>query len=80
MAMVAEFERDLIVQRTKEGLAIAKANGRLLGTKPKLSDRRAKELRDDFDSGDYTLAELAEDYRVSRATIYRTLKRAVGSQ
>lgn len=75
LAMVAEFELDLIVQRTKEGLAIAKANGRLLGTKPKLSDRRAKKLKDDFESGDYTLAELAEDYRVSRATIYRTLKR-----
>lgn len=76
LAMVAEFEHDLIVQRTKEGLAIARANGRLKGTKPKLSDRRAEKLLDDYRSGKYTVAELAEDFGVSRATIYRTLKRA----
>lgn len=76
LAMVAEFEHDLIVQRTKEGLAIAKANGRLKGTKPKLTDRQTKKLVDDHDSGKYTVAELAEDYGVSRATIYRTLQRA----
>lgn len=80
LAMVAEFERDLIVQRTKEGLAIAKANGRLLGTKPKLSDRRSKKLAADFESGKFTVAELAEDFGVSRATVYRTLQRAKASE
>lgn len=79
LAMVAEFEHDLIVQRTKEGLAIAKANGRLTGTKPKLNERKAKKLVDDAESGKYTIAELADDYGVSRATIYRTLKRNQGT-
>lgn len=76
LAMVAEFEHDLIVQRTREGMAIAKANGRLKGTKPKLSERQTKKLVEDHDSGKYTIAEMAQDFSVSRATIYRTLKRA----
>ena len=79
LASFAEFERDLIVQRTREGLAIAKANGRLKGTKPKLSTRRAQKLRDDYDAGTSTIAELAEDYGVSRATIYRSSKRTEGT-
>lgn len=76
LAMVAEFEHDLIVQRTKEGLAIARAHGRLKGTKPKLSGRQSKKLVDDHGSGKYTVAELAEDYGVSRATVYRTVQRS----
>lgn len=79
LAMVAEFEHDLIVQRTKEGLAIAKANGRLKGTKPKLNERQTKKLVEEHASGKYTVAELAEDFGVSRATVYRTLKRIPGS-
>lgn len=76
LAMVAEFEADLKSQLTKEGIAIAKANGRFRGTKPTLDEQQTQKLRDESDTGRFTVAELSERYGVSRATIYRTLKRA----
>lgn len=79
LAMVAEFERDLISQRTKEGLAIARSKGRLNGKPPKLSPKRAARLLEDHESGTYTSAELAELYGVSRATVYRYVQRATST-
>lgn len=74
--MVAEFESDLNRQRTMEGLAIARAQGRLNGKPPKLNQRRTKKLLEDYEAGTATVGQLAEDYNVSRATVYRTIKRA----
>jgi len=42
--MVAEFESDLISARTREGMAVARANGRLRGRRPKLSPARETHL------------------------------------
>jgi DNA invertase Pin-like site-specific DNA recombinase len=44
LSMVAEFEADLIAARTREGMAIAKAKGRLKGKKPKLGRVKEKHL------------------------------------
>ncbi|EKA60396.1 site-specific DNA recombinase/resolvase [Janibacter hoylei PVAS-1] len=76
LAMVAEFEADLNRQRTLEGIAIARAQGRMRGKPPKLNERRTKKLLEEYEAGDATVAQLAEDYAVSRATVYRTVKRA----
>ncbi|WP_433955101.1 recombinase family protein [Janibacter indicus] len=76
LAMVAEFEADLNRQRTMEGLAIAREQGRLLGKPPKLNERRTKKLLQEYEAGMSTVAQLADDYAVSRATIYRTIQRA----
>lgn len=76
LAMVAEFESDLNRQRTMEGLAIARAQGRLNGKPPKLNERRTRKLLQDYEAGAATVGQLAEDYNVSRATVYRTIKRA----
>lgn len=76
LAAVAEFEADMISMRTKEGLEVARAKGRLRGKPPSLSLRQEAKLLDDHESSRYTVAELAEDYGVSRATVYRSLDRA----
>lgn len=75
LATFAEFEADLIRMRTREGMAIARARGRLKGRAPKLSLRRRRELRRMHATDGYTIAELAELFDVSRPTVYRTLAR-----
>jgi hypothetical protein len=61
--------------RTREGMKVAKANGRLRGKQPKLKPNQAKHLLELHDLGTYTQAELAELFGVGRSTIYRTLER-----
>lgn len=75
LATFAEFESDLIRMRTREGMAIAKAKGKLKGKKPKLSKKQQAELCKMYKTGEYSIADLAEVFSVSRATIYRSLKR-----
>ncbi|WP_378949053.1 recombinase family protein [Paracoccus sp. R86501] len=75
LATFAEFEADLTRMRTKEGMAVARAKGKLKGKKPKLSDRRQTELRRMYDTGDYSVSDLAELFDVSRPTVYRVLQR-----
>ena len=62
--------------RTREGMAVARAKGRLRGRQPKLSARQQAELRRMHASGDYSIADLAELFTVSRPTVYRTLQRS----
>ena len=75
LGMVAEFEADLIRLRTREGMAIARAKGKLRGKQPKLSEKQQKELSRMHASGDYSISDLAELFSVSRPTVYRTLHR-----
>ncbi len=75
LAMVAEFERDLISMRTKEGMAVARAKGHLKGKQPKLSIAQRKLLFDVQDRGEFTQSEIAELFSVSRATVHRELHR-----
>jgi DNA invertase Pin-like site-specific DNA recombinase len=76
LAVVAEFEANLLRQRTREGMAIARANGKLRGKPPKLSARQQAHLVQLHAAGEHTVAELAELFAVARATVYRTLERA----
>ena len=75
LATFAEFEADLIRMRAREGMAAARAKGKLRGKKPKLSDKQQNELRRMYDTGDYSISDLAEIFSVSRPTVYRTLSR-----
>jgi DNA invertase Pin-like site-specific DNA recombinase len=74
--MVAEFESDLIKLRTREGMKVARAKGRLRGKKPKLSPRQEAHLVVLHHAGAHTSAELAELFSVARSTVYRAIERA----
>lgn len=76
LATFAEFEVDLLRLRTREGMAIAKAKGRLKGRAPKLSTARQAHLLKLHTAGEHTIVELAELFEVSRQTVYRVLERA----
>ena len=75
LAMVAEFEADLISMRTREGRKVARARGRLRRKQPKLTVRREAHLAAFHAGGEYTPGELAELLRVGRSMVYRALQR-----
>src|SRR5215203_4962213 len=79
LATFAEFEVDLLRMRTREGMAIARAKGRLRGKQSKLSVRQQAHLVQLHQGGKHTIAELAELFSVSRPTVYRVLERARGT-
>ena len=76
LATFAEFEVDLLRLRTREGMAVARAKGKLRGKQPKLTTRQQAELTRMHATGEYTIADLMEVFSVGRATVYRTLERA----
>lgn len=76
LAMVAEFEADLIRARTREGMAVAKAKGKLRGKQPKLSKAQETHLVSVHRAGTHTTVEIAELFGVARSTVYRAIKRA----
>lgn len=76
LAMVAEFEADIIKLRTREGMAIAKAKGKLRGKQPKLSKSQETHLVKLHSAGEHTTTELAELFGVGRGTVYRAVERA----
>lgn len=71
---VAEFERDLLIERTQAGLQRAKAQGKALGRPPTLSSSQVVEIKDQRKLG-ISLGQLAKTYGVSRAAIQRAEKR-----
>lgn len=74
MASLAEWERDLLIQRTREGVAHARAQGRVAGPKPKLTNEQARQARQLVDGGE-SVSAVARSFGVSRQTLYRALER-----
>lgn len=70
-AALAEFERSLIRERTKAGLAAARARGRAGGRKPKLDGQQVREIKALLRDPDIKVAEVARRYGVSRTTLYK---------
>ena len=63
----------------REGMAVARAQGKLKGRQPKLSSRQQRELKRMDDTGEYTITDLGELFSVSRPTVYRTINRAAAT-
>lgn len=74
-AALAQFERDLIRERTNAGLEAARARGRRGGRPAKLDARQVVEIRRLYDSKTVTVNQIAAIMGVGRATIYRALER-----
>lgn len=70
-ASLAEFERNLIRERTRAGLDAARARGRFGGRKPKLDVKQAREIRALLRDPQVKLSDVAKRYGVSRTTIYK---------
>jgi DNA invertase Pin-like site-specific DNA recombinase len=78
-ASLAEFEREIIRERTKAGLDAAKARGRRGGRPVGLSKaalEKAKSARILYDSGEKSVGEIAQILGIGRATCYRYLAQA----
>ena len=71
---LAEFERNLIKERTNAGLAAARARGRVGGRPNKLSDRKQQIAKDMYTSKKYTIQAICEDLGISKPTLYKYLK------
>lgn len=84
-ASLAEFERDLIVERTSAGLAAARARGKVGGRPTVMTARKTQVARellaavDDAGRRKHTVASVADTLSVSRASLYRALERTAAN-
>lgn len=72
LAVFAEFERDIIQQRTKAGLESARKRGRI-GGRPAIDDKVKKHVRALFEAGE-SATDIAKEYGIGRATVYKIIK------
>ena len=70
-AALAEFERNIIRERTKAGLTAARARGRKGGRKPSLTEKQVREIRALLRDANIQATEVAKQYGVSRSTLYK---------
>jgi DNA invertase Pin-like site-specific DNA recombinase len=73
MGALAEFERDLVRERTMAGLAAARARGRVGGRPPVMTSEKIEVARSMYDSKQHTVEAIAKTLGVCRKTIYRHL-------
>ena len=78
LGAIAEFEHSLMSERTMDGLEAARTRGRTGGQRPKLTTRQAKIAQDMYDCREYTVQQIADEFGVTRPTIYRHLAKVRG--
>ncbi|MTE16916.1 recombinase family protein [Nocardia aurantiaca] len=76
LAVLAEYQRELILANTADGLAAARARGRVGGRRPKLTADQAKLAQRLYDEGGHTVAQIADMLGVKRGTLYGHLDKA----
>ncbi len=75
MGALAEFERSLIVERTKAGIDAAKLSGKKIGRPAKLTAQKIAVAQREIAAGHETISSLATEYGVSPSTLWRSLKK-----
>jgi len=76
VGVFAEFEREMIRERTQAGLQAARAEGRAGGRPPKLTEQQRQDVADNVLSGRRSGADMARLYRISETTVSRIVSRA----
>lgn len=74
LGAVSEFEREIILERQREGIAIAKQKGKYKGGQKKLSDEQIKEIKALVEKKELHITAIAKKYNVTRQTIYNLMK------
>lgn len=74
VAAVAQMERELLIERTRSGLAAARAQGRIGGRRRTISDKQIAKTQALYDERRFTMAEIARLVESSPATLYRYLE------
>lgn len=75
LSVLAELQRELIVANTNDGLAAARARGRIGGRRPKLTVDQAALAQKLYDERDKTVQQIADLFSVPRSTVYGHLNR-----
>lgn len=70
VGVFAEYERNILVERTKAGVAAARARGRVGGRPPKLSKQKQAELKILLTDGSLSIESIAKSLDVSKTTLY----------
>lgn len=73
-AALAEFERNLIRERTLAGLSAGRVQGRVGGRKPKLSDKQIREIKSLLSDLGGKVHNIVKRYGVSRTTLYKRVR------
>ena len=74
LGAVAELERAILLERQREGIAIAKAKGKYKGGKNKLSSEQITELNNMHNQG-MPISWIAKQFKITRPTVYSYLKK-----
>ena len=75
-ASLADFERNLISERTRAGLAAGRARGRIGGRPPALSPKQVREAKLLLTDSEATVTGVAARFEVSRSTLYKALQKS----
>ena len=73
LSALAQFERDVIADRTREGLNAARARGHN-GGRPRVDQRKVAQALKLYETGQYTMKEIEELTEIKKSTLYRSLK------
>jgi DNA invertase Pin-like site-specific DNA recombinase len=74
LSSFSEFERNIMLERQREGIEIAKLKGKYKGRKSKLTEEQLTEMKKDFDGG-MPKTKISEKYGVTHSYVYQLVKK-----